>query len=168
MLPTARFSSLALVGAVLIAGPLVAQDGAATTRTTADSSFTDPQAERGGTVFARVCLECHARLDMANNDFRLKWSGQSTFELFKSIVTTMPDNNPGGLPRSDYTDVVAYILKLNGVPAGPIEMADDSASMSRARMNLPSSPSGQGALARATSALLGRHTDALRPHAWRK
>jgi hypothetical protein len=55
---------------------------------------------------------------MANADFRLKWGGQTTFDLYKNIVTTMPDSDPGSLPRADYEDVVAYILKLNGIPAG--------------------------------------------------
>jgi len=108
-----------------------AQDSA---RTTADSSFTEAQAERGNQVFTRVCLECHERSEMANPDFRLKWGGQTTFDLFKAIATTMPDSDPGSLPRGDYTDVVAYILKLNGIPAGGAELVADSALMSAAKI----------------------------------
>ena len=136
-----RSAGVALASVLVCTTQLLAQNGAATSRTSADSSFTDAQAERGGQVFQRVCLECHARLDMANADFRLKWGGQTTFDLFKNISTTMPDNSPGILPRADYVDVVAYILKLNGVPAGAAEMVEDSAAMSSAKMTLPAPPS---------------------------
>lgn len=143
-----RFASIALaaaiVGAAFVAPSLAAQDASATVRATADSSFTDAQAERGASVFTRVCLECHAREDMSNPDFKGKWSGQTTFDLFKNISTTMPDNNPGMLARTEYTDVVAYILKLNGVPAGSAELAPDSAVMSAAKMNLPAAANGAG------------------------
>lgn len=134
----------ALLGATLIAPSAEAQDASAVARTSADSSFTDAQAERGAAVFTRICLECHARDDMRNPDFKGKWSGQTTFDLFKNISTTMPDNNPGMLARTEYTDVVAYILKLNGVPAGSAELAPDSAVMSAAKMNLPAATNGAG------------------------
>ncbi len=134
-----RLISRLLVTATTVAvlAPPVATAGAQGTpaaRTSADSSFTDAQAERGGQVFTRVCLECHERAEMSNPDFRLKWGGQSTFDLFKSISTTMPDSDPGSLPRGDYTDVVAYILKLNGIPAGVAELVPDSAQMSAAKI----------------------------------
>jgi mono/diheme cytochrome c family protein len=129
----------ALAGALPVA--LHAQDSAAATvRTSADSSFTVEQAERGEKVFSRSCLECHERLEMANNDFRLKWGGQTTFDLFKNIATTMPDSDPGILPRAEYVDVVAYILKLNGVPTGTVELAEDSTAMSQAKLHLPPAP----------------------------
>ena len=134
----------AFLGAALFAPVAQAQDSTATARTTADSSFTDAQAERGAAVFTRVCLECHAREDLSNPDFKGKWSGQTTFDLFKNISTTMPDNNPGMLARTEYADVVAYILKLNGVPAGSVELAPDSAVMSAAKMNLPAAATGDG------------------------
>lgn len=105
-----------------------------TGRTTADSSYTEEQAGRGEQVFSRVCLECHARSEMASADFRLKWGGQTTLDLFQNIVTTMPDSDPGSLPRADYEDVVAYILKLNGIPTGSAPLVSDSATMSRARL----------------------------------
>ena len=34
----------------------------------------------------------------------------------------MPDDNPGGLPRQTYVDVMAYMLELNGYPAGSDEL----------------------------------------------
>lgn len=143
-------AALLACAALTFAAPLHAQDTTATgtatpPRTSADSSYTSEQAERGAQVFIRVCVECHERLEMSNDDFRLKWEGQTTFDLFKNIATTMPDSDPGSLPRGDYVDVTAYILKLNGVPTGPVELAGDSASMSMAKLRLPPAPTGMPA-----------------------
>ena len=135
-------AALLAAAASLVTRPIGAQDASANARTTADSTFTDAQAERGAQLFTRICLECHAREDMRNPDFKGKWSGQTTFDLFKNISTTMPDNNPGMLAVNEYVDVVAYILKLNGVPSGSAELAADSTAMRAAKMNLPASASG--------------------------
>src|SRR5690606_6883296 len=97
-----RLLGAALGGVALVALPIHAQVTDSTARATADSSYTEEQAGRGEQVFTRVCLECHARTEMANADFRLKWGGQTTFDLYKNIVTTMPDSDPGSLPRADY------------------------------------------------------------------
>ena len=43
--------------------------------------------------------------------------GKERMDLFDQIKTTMPDDNPGGLSVQQYTDVVAYIFKINGMPA---------------------------------------------------
>lgn len=128
----------------------------ATPRTTADSSFTEVQAERGAQVFTRVCLECHERVDMSNADFRLKWSGQTTFDLFKNISTTMPDSDPGILPRQEYVDVVSYILKLNGVPAGLTDLVEDSVVMSQAKLTLATAEGDRSASAQAVAARRGQ------------
>ncbi len=144
-------AALLACAALTFSLPLRAQEasttgaGTATPRTSADSTFTGEQADRGAKVFSRVCLECHERLEMANDDFRLKWEGQTTFDLFQSIATTMPDSDPGSLPRADYLDVVAYILKLNGVPTGPAELAEDSTVMSMAKLHLPTGADGDAA-----------------------
>lgn len=143
---TSRLLGAACIGASLAVPPIQAQVTDSTARSTADSSFTDEQAGRGETVFTRVCLECHTRTDMANADFRLKWGGQTTYDLYKNIVTTMPDSDPGSLPRADYEDVVAYILKLNGVPAGAAPLAGDSVVLSRAKLVLPSKSASAGAV----------------------
>jgi hypothetical protein len=37
----------------------------------------------------------------------------------------MPSDNPGRLSRGQYTDMVAYLLQLNGMPAGQRRLSDD-------------------------------------------
>lgn len=101
-------------------------------------TYTDEQAGRGEAVFTRVCLECHARKEMANPDFRVKWDGRTMFDLVDRIRNSMPESNPGGLPRADYLDVAAYLAKLNGLAPGPVELPDDDVALKQQVLVLPS------------------------------
>jgi len=40
-------------------------------------------------------------------------------------VDTMPPDDPGSLGTEDYTDVLTYLLQLNGYPAGEEELPAD-------------------------------------------
>ena len=99
--------------------------------------YTDSQATAGQAVFVKVCAECHETKDVTGADFRTKWKGQSVFALFEQIRTTMPDGNPGTLSRDEYISTVAYILKLNGLPAGDKALATDSVALSGITLELP-------------------------------
>ena len=101
-------------------------------------TYTEEQAGRGEAVFTRVCLECHARKEMANPDFRVKWNGRTMFDLVDRIRQSMPESNPGGLPRNEYVDVAAYLAKLNGLAAGSAELPDDDALLKKQLLTLPS------------------------------
>jgi hypothetical protein len=46
----------------------------------------------------------------------------------------MPDNNPGGLSRSQYADIVSYLLQLNGMPAGNLPLSSDMKLLERIRI----------------------------------
>ena len=62
---------------------------------------------------------------------------RALLELYELIRTTMPDSNPGALSRDEYAGTLAYILKLNGVPAGPTAIMPDSIAMKAALLALP-------------------------------
>jgi hypothetical protein len=47
----------------------------------------------------------------------------------------MPQDNPGSLKRKEYMDVVAYLFRMNGLPAGDSEM--DVSSVKRIRIEGP-------------------------------
>ena len=38
--------------------------------------------------------------------------------MYNLIRTQMPENNPGSLRPREYAALIAYILELNGMPAG--------------------------------------------------
>jgi mono/diheme cytochrome c family protein len=85
--------------------------------------FTVAQAARGEKVFAAQCATCHARKDLSSPDFHLKWNGRTVFDLFERLQSTMPESDPGSLSAAEYADVVAYLMKLNGMPAGKMVVA---------------------------------------------
>ena len=99
-------------------GKTLSGTGAAAGTTSASAFYTTAQAARGEKVFSAQCIACHARKDMSNPDFHLKWNGRTVFDLLERVQSTMPESDPGGLSASEYADVVAYLLKLNGMPAG--------------------------------------------------
>lgn len=100
------------------------------------AAYTDEQATRGEGTFRRYCLECHTRADMANADFRAQWNGRSALDLFELIRSTMPESSPGALSRAEYADIVAYFLRINGVPAGRGALTADADGLQRARLDL--------------------------------
>jgi mono/diheme cytochrome c family protein len=85
-----------------------------------DAIYTDEQAEAGEKLYAAHCLTCHDK-----KYFRpvLKaWEGQPLGLLYTVMSASMPESNPGALPRKDYVDILAYILSLNRYPAGESEL----------------------------------------------
>jgi hypothetical protein len=54
---------------------------------------------------------------LAGESFRAIWGGRSVRELFDT-AKTMPPANPGSLTDATYTNIVAYILQVNGYAAG--------------------------------------------------
>jgi mono/diheme cytochrome c family protein len=128
----------ALFAALLVAAapPLAAQSGEGTQT----GGYTEHQASRGAEVFRRYCAQCHVAGQFATAAFRRAWTGLTAYELFEQIRTTMPNDNPGRLPRRDYADLVAYVFKLNGVVAGAAELAPAPDSLRRVRFTPPPEP----------------------------
>ena len=88
--------------------------------------YTEEQARRGQRAFRRVCSECHYTSEFKGPVFTDAWARRTARDLYRELRRTMPDDNPGGLPRQTYVDVMAYMLELNGYPAGFDELpADD-------------------------------------------
>lgn len=104
------------------------------------SLYTEEQATDGATVWTNTCSGCHEAKDVTSADFRTKWVGQSLFALYEQIRTTMPDDGPGTLTAEQYLHSVAYILKLNGLPAGETKLVADSASLSALTFAIPAPP----------------------------
>ena len=92
-------------------------------------TYTEGQATRGNQVFGTVCLDCHARKDLSNADFRAKWGGRTAFDFFEQIRSTMPESSPGSLERTAYLDVTAYMMQLNGLVAGTTALPEDEANL---------------------------------------
>ena len=102
--------------------------------------YKEEQAARGDTVFQRTCLSCHTPSFHADDQFRMNWIGRTVYDLFKLLKTTMPEDNIGGLSDDDYTRVIAYVLKLNGFPAGADSLSSDSLAQKRIKIGSDAAP----------------------------
>jgi len=124
-----------IVTAALIAAPsaLAAQTagstGSAAPERSAAGVYTEEQATRGKTAYEINCASCHATSFHTDEQFRFNWFGRTVLDLFRTLKTTMPEDNPGGLSDDDYTRVIAYILKLNGFQPGADSLPSDSSAM---------------------------------------
>lgn len=96
----------------------------------AEGVFSAAQASRGEQTFRQVCAACHDTGEFSGGRFRLTWVGQTAGDLFDTIATLMPEGDPGSLRPAEYAAVVAYLLQLNGYPAGETDL---SASMQELR-----------------------------------
>ena len=106
-----------VIAALLMAAGLTAQ---ADPRTINDAVYTEAQAGSGEKLYAEHCLTCHDK-----KYFRpvLKaWNGQPLGLLYTVMSSSMPESNPGALPRKDYADILAYILSLSRYPSGDSEL----------------------------------------------
>ncbi len=125
-----------LIALVALSLPLAPQLGAQAKDSLPPAIYTEAQATHGEAVFMKVCNECHTRPDYSSPDFKLRWNGQTVYDLFDRIRTTMPDSKPGGLQPDEYLDVTAYLLKLNGYPAGTAALAGDE-TMNKFKLIFP-------------------------------
>jgi mono/diheme cytochrome c family protein len=128
--------SFALLGATRAGAQ--SPDPAATADHAAAGTYTEAQAARGKVVYESVCAACHTTSFHTDETFRFNWFGRSVLDLFKTLKTTMPEDNPGGLSDDDYARVIAYILKLNGFAAGPDSLPVDSVRMKSIRIRAAS------------------------------
>ncbi len=84
--------------------------------------YTDDQAERGALVYEKSCGLCHQPEQFKGAVFMDAWGGQPVDALYTLIRTTMPYDNPSRLSRRQYAEILAYIFKLNGMPAGETKL----------------------------------------------
>lgn len=98
-----------------------------------DGVYTATQAERGKAAYDKSCAACHGdTLDghdeappLRGPQFMTDWDGQAMADLVQRVHNTMPLDNPGSLDSPRATDVVAYLLQQNSIPAGAVELSTD-------------------------------------------
>ena len=104
--------------------------------TTAAGVYTAVQAGRGEQVYFSICVSCHPKGTYTAPVFREKWNGHLLSELYTFVSTQMPKEQPGTLEPEDYADVIAYLLKINGAPAGKTELAPDVKALKWIRISM--------------------------------
>lgn len=90
--------------------------------TSADPFFANVHLDpAGGFVVGNLRMNIH----LAGPSFVRKYP--SVGALYRRIQNTMPGSYPRSLDRQTYLDITAHLLRANGFPAGPRELAYDPA-----------------------------------------
>ncbi|GAN81382.1 c-type cytochrome [Acidocella aminolytica] len=91
--------------------------------------YTSADATQGRTDYNNECAACHNG-DLSGNsgpalagskfESYLEFTKISAQQLYGFIAEQMPANNPGGLSKTQYDDIFAYILSYNHYPSGDV------------------------------------------------
>ena len=107
-------------------------------RTVRDGVYTDAQATRGQGIYQKQCASCHgAKLEglqgppLVADVFLGHWATQPLSDLAGKIRNTMPAGAAGTLSPQQSIDLVAFILKSGGFPAGKTDLAADEATLAK-------------------------------------
>jgi mono/diheme cytochrome c family protein len=130
-----RGVTLAVVALVMAVGLRGAGQNAGTPDgiTTQTGVYTAEQAAAGERVYSTTCVACHTSDSYTNPAFLAKWDGRPLSELFGLISETMPEDIPASLTPKEYTDVLAYLLKINRMPDGKRELPADAEKLKAIR-----------------------------------
>lgn len=105
-------------------------------KTVADGVYSDVQATRGAASYDTSCSGCH-RPDLGGANgpalrgerFARIFAGKDLKTLYTKIATTMPRGAAASLGDAVYLDIVAYVLRENGFPAGDSELTTEGLSV---------------------------------------
>ena len=106
-------------------------------------AYTEQQAKRGDALYKKECGACHGdslegngqseraqKLErmlppLSGDVFKGNWNGRPLSDLFDKMKRTMPRDDPGTISLPQNADILAYMLKFNGFPAGKAELPAD-------------------------------------------
>lgn len=98
--------------------------------TTWSGVYTEDQVKLGTPLYVKHCAECHGEdfggdgfaPPLKGAEFLNNWGGLTVGELFDRIRISMPPTNPNDVTAKEKVEIVAYMLKENGFPAGKTEL----------------------------------------------
>jgi len=136
-----RLHQTLTIFALTLAGPAMVSVGEPATgsmqnKTVWDGVYTQQQAARGSASFASSCARCHSAEPNGGEEGRSLtgkgfWDSyrESTVDhLLDFVSKNMPNGAGGSLSANTYTDLVAFILSRNDLPAGSMELTKESAN----------------------------------------
>lgn len=111
-------------------------------------SFTDKQSTDGRAAFRQSCAECHGA-DLKGGDggpaltgtrFDYSWRGKPAGTLAFHVRRMPPESvaEPGSISLKDQTNILAYILRVNGLDSGKTELPSDMDAL--ASLTIPTTP----------------------------
>ena len=119
--------TMVVAGAVVIGTSVAAQSSAAA-KSAWTGVYTDAQADRGEREYGRTCSHCHGlSLEgdgsreipaLVLDSFMRHWRGRPVQALFDTLMRSMPADDRGSMTPRMTADMIAYLLRANGAPAG--------------------------------------------------
>ena len=119
------------VGALFVSG-LSWAGQSASSRSAWDGVYSDAQADRGERAYGQTCSHCHGLSlegdaareipTLVSDQFLRRWRRKSVQALFDSLMRSMPADDRGSLTPSAAADLIAYLLRANGAPAGDAQL----------------------------------------------
>jgi len=121
-----------MIAALLAAVAVTSGLSAASTANMISVGYTSAQASRGSVIYRESCSQCHGSSlgngefgpPLRGGNFRAHWRGRPASGLYVKIAT-MPPGAANSLGQAAYSDVMAFILSSNGIPAGRQELTSD-------------------------------------------
>ena len=124
--------ALSLLLAPALSSPLEAQQGSG--EVDPAGLYTKVQAEKGKELYEIECTICHAPREFSGPVFQRRWLTPPVSGIFVHIMNTMPQDAPGSLSPEQTAAIVAYILELNGQPAGPEPLPVETEKLTQIRV----------------------------------
>ena len=126
--------ALFLAAVVCLGTVITAQESR---RTIWDGVYSEPQAARGERGYAQACGKCHAddllgttnAPPLAGEPFLGRFDKQTVDDVVLTVRQTMPQEAPNSLGMDAYVDIVAYLFKANGSPAGAADLPVDRGTL---------------------------------------
>ncbi|MBT2187608.1 c-type cytochrome [Sphingobium nicotianae] len=115
--------------------------------TTRQGVFTEDQAAAGAQLYATRCAMCHGKMREGTYEtpslqdrFIANWSKAPVADLYDYLARAMPQFAPGSLKPAETAQIVAYLLKANGLPAGAKPLPEGGPTLARIMLE-PKAPS---------------------------
>jgi len=105
--------------------------------------FTQAQSAAGKDLYEVECSFCHGPREFAGGIFQRRWLTPPVSGIFAHILNTMPQDAPGSLAPAQVAAIVAYILELNGQPAGPTPLPVEMEKLAQIRVPTGSGPESE-------------------------
>ena len=107
-------------------------------------TYLEAQAANGGAAYNRNCAECHQEdmsgsfeaPELAGPNFQNFWGDRPVNELIE-MVAFMPPDAEGTLGEGVYTNIAAYILSRNGIPASEQALTYNSPGLMEGATGVP-------------------------------
>lgn len=133
---------LAALALLCTATGFVTESAGQQERTSWDGVYTNAQADRGETLYADRCARCHgdslqgveAAPALAGPTFYANWNGETLDALFQRMRSSMPQDRPGSLSRTENADVLAYMLRVAKYPSGMEPLDAQGGALTRIRV----------------------------------